>query len=498
LHDPQALYDISFQLSFLSVSAIAWWLSWSTVPTDDRSATPGSRFSRAMQWGAEAFVMSVVVTLTTLPLVAFYFNQLPWLGVFTNLAAVPIMGGLLVPLGLVSALWQSSLGTGDLPLVGAIQWLLDQFIAVLSYVSSVPGGEWHLASPSVSSIFLFYGCLMAIWLCSDRRKIRWIAGGGLFLLFSWWIWSPRLLLDGDRFRVTFLDVSQGDSAVIELPSGEVVLIDGGATYERFDMGRGVVAPYLWNRGIRSIDHVVATHPQLDHVGGLAYVLRHFKVGYFWGTGDTREEPFYQRLQQALAQQGLTEQVARNQQEIGSSGECRLLTLNPPDITEAQELPAGRRMEGHMLNNRSIVLQLTCGTHRMLFAADVEQEALWRMSQNSISERVDVVKVPHHGAGSSLQPDWLEHVNPRYAVISVGRHNSYGHPAQNVLDAYVKSGSSIFRTDRDGGIWVTGKLSSPVLKMHRTGEEQLQRIALRNCLWACEQSNWNRLLLRWKE
>jgi competence protein ComEC len=182
LHDPQALYDISFQLSFLSVSAIAWWLSWSTVPTDDRSATPGSWLSRAMQWGAEAFVMSVVVTLTTLPLVAFYFNQLPWLGVFTNLAAVPIMGGLLVPLGLVSALWQSALGTWDLPLAGAIQWSLDQFIAVLSYVSSVPGGEWHLASPSVSSILLFYCCLMAIWLCSDRRKIRWIAGGGLFLL----------------------------------------------------------------------------------------------------------------------------------------------------------------------------------------------------------------------------------------------------------------------------------------------------------------------------
>ena len=102
-----------------------------------------------------------------------------------------------------------------------------------------------------------------------------MAGVGLLLLISWWIWSPRLLLDGDRFRVTFLDVAQGDSAVIELPDGEVVLIDGGATYERFDMGRGVVAPYLWNRGIRTIDHVVATHPQLDHVGGLAYVLRHF-------------------------------------------------------------------------------------------------------------------------------------------------------------------------------------------------------------------------------
>jgi competence protein ComEC len=100
------------------------------------------------------------------------------------------------------------------------------------------------------------------------------------------------MLDGDRFRITFLDVSQGDSAVLELPGGEVVLIDGGASYERFDMGRSVVAPYLWNRGIRTIDYVIATHPQLDHVGGLTYVLRHFNVRHVWGSGDARQELFY--------------------------------------------------------------------------------------------------------------------------------------------------------------------------------------------------------------
>ena len=498
LHDPRAIYDISFQLSFLSVCAIAWWLCWSAVMPNDRTEDASSRLSRVARWGTEAFVMSAVVTLTTVPLVAFYFNQLPWLGLVTNLLAVPIMGGLLVPMGLLSALWQSALGTEDLPFAGAIQWSIDRFNACLSSVSFIPGGEWHVASPSVPSMVLFYGCLLAIWLGFHRRMIRWIAGAGLLLLVSWWIWSPRLLLDGDRFRVTFLDVSQGDSAVIELPDGEVVLIDGGATYERFDMGRGVVAPYLWNRGIRTIDHVIATHPQLDHVGGLAYVLRHFTVRHFWGTGDTREEPFYQRLQQALAQQGLTEEVAQTEHDVLSSGDCRLHVLNPPDGAELRKLPLGRRTKGHALNNRSIVVQLACGNHRMLFTADVEQEALWRMSQSRRSERVDIVKVPHHGAGSSLQRDWLERVSPRHAVISVGRHNSYGHPAQNVLDAYVNRGIAIYRTDRDGGIWVTGKHSHPLLEIHRTSDEKLQRIALPHCFWPCEQSNWVKLFMRFKE
>jgi competence protein ComEC len=498
LHDPQAIYDISFQLSFLSVCAIAWWLSWSALTQDDRTTVTPSRLSRIMQWVGNAFVMSAVVTLTTLPLVALYFNQLPWLGVFTNLMAVPIMGGLLVPMGLVSALWQIVVGTDSLPLAGAIQWSLDRFMAVLNPISSVPGGEWHVASPSVVSMLLFYGCLAVIWFGSERRGIRWMAGVGLLLLISWWIWSPRLLLDGDRFRVTFLDVAQGDSAVIELPDGEVVLIDGGATYERFDMGRGVVAPYLWNRGIRTIDHVVATHPQLDHVGGLAYVLRHFKVGHFWGTGDKREEPFYQRLQEALARQGLTEQMARAELEMLPASECGLHILNPPDVIEPRALPTRRSNEGHALNNRSIVIRLACGNHRMLFTADVEQEAMWRMSQNSRSDRIDVLKVPHHGAGSSLQRDWLEHVNPRHAVISVGRHNSYGHPAQQVLDAYVNRGTAIYRTDQDGGIWVTGTRSHPVLQIHRTNDEMLQRTALLSCFWACEQSNWEKLLMRFTE
>src|SRR5215467_3827765 len=498
LHDPQVIYDISFQLSFMSVCAIAWWLSRPALPGDEATEDTPSRISRVIQWARDAFVMSAVVTLTTAPLVAFYFNQVPWLGLFANLVAVPVMGGLLVPIGLVSALWNTVVRTETLPLAGFIQWSLDQFVVVLDKASSIPGGEWHLASPSVPSILLFYGCLVTIWYWWDRERIRWIAWAGLLLLASWWLWSPRLLLDGDRFRVTFLDVSQGHSAVIELPDGQVVLIDGGSTYERFDMGRGVVAPYLWNRGVRTIDHVVATHPQLDHVGGLSYILRHFKVKTFWGTGDEREEPFFQRLHQAVASQGLRETIARNQHELLSSRDCRFSILNPPDAAEDQEASPGRRREGHALNNRSIVLQLACGDHRLLFTADVEQEALSRMNATGSAERIDILKVPHHGAGSSLQSDWLGRVNPRHAVISVGLHNAYGHPAQKVLDAYAKRGTSIYRTDQDGGIWVTGKRSSHILTIHRTSEEQLQRIPFPSCFWACEQTNWAKLLMKFDE
>jgi competence protein ComEC len=134
---------------------------------------------------------------------------------------------------------------------------------------------------------------------------------------------------------------------------------------------------------------------------------------------------------------------------------------------------------------------------MLFTADVEADALIRMGRETGTTRVDLIKVPHHGSASSIQPEWLERVNPRYAVISVGRHNAYGHPASRVLQTYADRGIPMYRTDRDGAVWVTGKISAPVLQIDRATEQQAQRVPLPGCLWDCERSNWERMINRWR-
>lgn len=498
LHDPQALFDISFQLSFLSVFAIAVWLFWMNATELEKLPNDRSFLRTCVCWGRDAVVMSGVVTLVTLPLVAYYFNQLPWLGLFTNVAAVPVMGVLLVPIGLGAGIWQVVVGGAMLPLASVNQWCLEHFVAAVRMVSTLPGGEWHVAAPSIPTMVLFYGALLLLWGRVGSAVFRSIAGAGVLLLVLWWAWSPRMFLDGEHFRVTFLDVGQGDSAVVELPDGQVVLIDGGATYERFDMGRGVVAPFLWNRGIRTIDQVIGTHPQLDHVGGLAWVVRHFIVKKYWGSGETREELFYRRLQQSLAAQGLQEGVAREGQEIVSSGPCRMVVLNPP-VGENLDLPPhDNPLDGHRLNNRSVVTRLTCGIHTMLFTGDVERDGLARMTPSTSQSPIDVLKVPHHGAVSSLNREWLASLHPRYAVFSAGRHNSYRHPAAAVLDAYRLEGSMVLRTDRDGGVWFTGGASEAAFHVHRTRDLVWQPTNRSSCLWACEQANWNRVWKQWYE
>jgi len=498
LHDPQALFDISFQLSFVSVIAIAGWLSWPTEVESKELPCEPSFLRTCVQWGRDSVVMSGVVTVVTLPLVAYYFNQLPWLGLFTNVVAVPVMGVLLVPVGLAAGIWQIVAGGLMLPLAWLNQGLLEYFVQAVRLVSMLPGGDWHVAAPSALTMLIFYCCLGLLWQRVGSRSFQWGAGVGVLLLLLWWAWSPRMFLDGDRFQVTFLDVGQGDSTVVELPDGQVVLIDGGATYDRFDMGRGVVAPFLWNRGIRTIDQVIGTHPQLDHVGGLAWVVRHFTVKNYLGSGESREEPFYRRLQQALASQGLLEGVASEGQEIVSSGPCRMVVLNPPADEHRDVRRHENRVDGHGLNNHSVVTRLTCGIHTMLFAADVERDGLSRMGRSSSQNPIQVLKVPHHGAVSSLNRDWLASVRPQYAVFSAGRHNPYRHPAPVVLDAYGSEGSTVLRTDRDGGVWFTGRASGRTLHVHRTRELVWQPTNRGSCLWACEQANWALVWKQWRD
>jgi len=495
LHDPQTIYDISFQLSFLSVLAIAWWLTGSE--SDDLAGEIGRTPIRAgLRWGRDAIAMSAVVTVVTLPLVAFYFNQLPWLGIVTNLLAVPLMGFILVPVALVAAIGQLLVGSNELPLASFLQWLVGVFVEGLRRMAVVPFADWHVAAPSGPSMLLFYGCAaVLLWRCRSAFVRRSVCLTMVSLVL-WWGWSPRLTWKADGFRVMFLDVAQGDSAVVELPGGEVVLIDGGASFDRFDMGRAIVGPYLWNRGIRTIDHVIATHPQLDHVGGLTWVLRHFFVRRYWGTGIVRREAFYRRLEQALAIQGLSELSARTGDELSFSQGCRIMIENPPEAMPQQPSMYHVRKEGQSLNNSSVVARLDCRGHSVLFAADIEQDALFRM-QAGYQEPVEVLKVPHHGAPSSLNREWIVSLHPRYAVISVGRYNPYGHPSAAVLDAYQSQGISVFRTDRDGGVWITGSRPETALVVRTTRDSRI-RPAILNVLWDSEKSNWNHLWDQWSQ
>ncbi len=494
LHDPRAIGDISFQLSFLSVLAIIWVVAAASRRTNTEEPVHSQWRSWSVQV-IEAVVSGAAVTVITIPLVAWYFNQVPWLGLITNLVAVPFTGIVLVPVGLLSALGALLHGTEHLPLAVFQETLLEWMVNALHWCANWTGGDWRVSAPPLWGMVLFYlGGLLAAGTARLRYQ-RSVGVGLMAAALSGWMWSGSPFADGDHWRVTFLDVGQGDSAVLQLPDGKTVLIDGGSKYERFDMGRGVIAPFLLNQGIRRVDYIIATHPQQDHVGGLPWVIRHLEVGEFWHTWIERPEPLFEQLRQAVSARKVTDHVAIRGQRIVDGSVCRLLVLNP--VTSKDGGTSFQNRNGTVLNNESVVTQLTCGRQNTVFAADIETDGLRRLAALG-QDSATVLKVPHHGARSSLASEWIAQVRPRYAVFSAGRNNSYGHPVPDVIEAYSAVGSDIARTDRDGAIIVTGRVSTSELQIRRMRDSVLRPVVLWDCLWACERDNWARVWMQASE
>lgn len=493
LAHPPALYDISFQLSYVSVLVLALAID-REARTDEPAAPELSAIGRTVYWLRQSVLLTALVTLATLPLVAFYFNQVSWLGLFANLLVVPFVGFVLLPVSLLSAVWVIATQDSTLPGAGFIEALGQGLISATHVLAGLPSGEWFVAAPTLPIMLFFYllgWALLAGVPAHATPLLRSAMVMGILCIVAWWLWSPRPFSKEGQVRVTFLDVGQGDSIVIELPAGTVVLIDGGATYERFDMGRSVVAPFLWNRGIRRIDHVIGTHPQLDHVGGLAWILAHFHVDNFWTNGVTRSEAFWRKIETALSLRHLQPTVAAEGQLISAGEACRMAVLNPRPRRETS--PAAK---SESLNNLSVVTELTCGNRRMLFTGDLEREALTRLTRSGIFGHVALLKVPHHGARSSLEQTWLHTIRPDIAVVSAGRRNPYGHPAGDVLEAYRSVGSQVLRTDQEGAIWVDLDLRQQRLSVHSTREWMLHPVTWSQDMWSIERDNVRRLWRRW--
>ncbi len=499
LPHPEAIHDISFQLSYLSVAAIGMVLFTRKNEDSEPLASLVEEKHVASSWGSRmwensklAWLMTLAVSLTTLPLVAFYFHQIPWLGLVTNMVIVPLVGIVVIPVGLIAAVGVLLSGGETLPLGFLNQWLFDLFAQMIVGLSHVPGAEWHVASPHIVSIVLFWCVLAGLVLCKHRPIAQWSCATILLAILVWWAWSPRTNWEPGMLRVTFLDIGQGDATVLELPDGQIVLIDGGPAYRRLDMGRAVIGPYLWNQGIHRIDHVIATHPQWDHVGGLPWVLQTFDVGEYWSNGISRSRAFYKRLQTEVEAAELDEQVGRAGSDIIGSGPCSLSVLSPSAKENSVKVVSTQEISGKELNNRSLVTRLDCGQHSLLLTADAEQEVLEQLQHVSHGHSAKIVKVPHHGAKSSLHDGWVNQIEAEAMVVSVGSHNRYGHPASEVVAAYAERGLPLYRTDQDGAIMIEASLDEPDLRIRTTQQQQLVPVDLSKNIWSQEWANWQRL------
>ena len=274
----------------------------------------------------------------------------------------------------------------------------------------------------------------------------------------WWAAARRPDPDGGKLRVTAIDVGQGDSTLIQTPSGRTILIDGGGNSDETDadasdVGVKVVVPFLSYLGINRLDVLVLTHPHGDHVGGLAAVLRAQEVGTVLdGTTLPYPSPAYRQFLAQVHRKDIPYARAVRGMRLDMGDGVTLHVLNPPP-TPAFGTSAvfGTGTDDAAINNYSASLLVQYGRTRFILTGDAQNEAEAAMLDAHADLACDVLKAGHHGSKNATGDDWLARLRPRQAVISCGRHNRFGHPAPATLARLDAHGVQTFRTDRQGAI-----------------------------------------------
>ena len=438
---PNILWSVSFQLSFAAMAGIATLadpVSRKLQGFFGVSDTEGAASRLPVRAVAVAVGTSAAAILATMPLTAFYFQQVSLVGLPTTLVTLPML-----PFALVFHALTGILGLVLQPLGTAFGWLAwgatTYIVQVVHIAAKLPIASLETGRIA-PALVVGYFSVGVVWFVAQRvgvvadfgRRVEQLARARPGLSMTKWlaipiglaavlIWTAALTNEDGRLHVVFADVDNGDSVLIVSPSGRQVLVDGGPEAQDATRLLGSALPF-WDR---SLDVVVLTHGHADHLTGLLDVLRRYDVGHVVEREASYATPGYVGWRQAVGDEGTVVTQARAGQVIDLGDGATIEVLHPPEM-----LMAGTDSD---LNNASIVLRVVYGDVSFLLTGDIFVEAEREMLSRGVDVRSTVIKIPHHGSRSSSSPEFVELVGPSVAVISVGADNRFGHPHAETLE-----------------------------------------------------------------
>ena len=407
IYQPLLLFDVSFQLSFTATAGLMYL-----------SEELRYRLERLPKFFSEAASIALSAQLASLPIIIWYFNQISLSSVLANVFVMPILeivivGGLLG--GIIAAI---------IPIGGKIFFTVMALTfgtgAELNRVfARLPMSSVQVPTLGLLAGFFYYAALIL------RRPIILLP---IIILLAINIFRPN-----GELEVNFVDVGQGDCAVVITPHGKCMIFDAGGVRERmFDIGGRVVLPYLKHKNIRAVDKIFLTHVHEDHSGGVGTIIKKFPVNEIITAAESRSE--YATVF------GMAEEHLPNMRN-GHSGETFNVDGVQVEILFAPEIGSG--------NEISNVYRIRYGDVTFLITGDLVKEIESQILQAGIDVSSTVLKVGHHGSATSSSEEFLQAVKPKCSVICVGYGNSFGHPRQEVLERLKNLPTKIYRTDRDG-------------------------------------------------
>ncbi len=436
--DPAALFDISFQFSFLAL--------WGIIVMSPLFMTPFRKIEKRWLKKLMRFlVASAAATIVMLLPALFYFNQASLIGILSNILIVPLLGYGALLTGFC-ALAMLYIFPPAAVLFLKTAGLITAFSnAIVLRVAEFPVATFHDAT-NLDMFFFILTLLSATFIQRDKLKFAALAILPLFAVIIHLHLSGPSDIGG--LELSMLGVGQGESMLIRLPDGRTALLDGGGFLHESatDFGERYLAPALLKIGARRIDTMIMTHSHPDHAGGLPYIAENFEVGRFLEPASGGSGELYDSLRDILEKRGIPVQQLHAGERIELAPGVAIEILSP-------ELGKAPSTADSDKNENSLVFRLKYGKTAALFMADAGFLAEEQIMRDRREISADLLKIGHHGSRHSTSEPFLERVNPSIAIVSAGRDNPFGLPAPETIQRLERRGIKIYRTDRNGTVTI---------------------------------------------
>jgi competence protein ComEC len=450
--NPFTLWNIGFQLSVAATLGLILYgdLFKTYLQRLIAQRIPDPHAEQLVQWGNEALLLTLAAQITTLPLIVKHFGELSLVTLFTNVLVLPVQPPLMVCGGVATLAGLLFEPLGRIVGWAAYLWLT-WTIRVVEWTAEFPHAALSVRLSDAGLVAIYGGMAVMTGVVRMpaqqredlfarlRSRLALKLALGALAVTTVVAWLAVLQFPDHRLKVVFLDVGQGDAIFIQTPQGAQMLIDGGPTDGNLLSRLGREMPF-WDR---SLDLVILTHPDSDHLSGLVPVLERYSVRAVMASAEFPESELARAWEQALAVAGAERIQPGTGTRIKSSDGVSLDVLHPDP---------GTSFVGADSNDSSLVMRLEYRDVTFLLPGDIGGGVEGELVRSGLFLPSTVLKVAHHGSDSSSTTAFLKAVQPQVAVISVGADNKFDHPSPQVLDRL--EGTLLYRTDRDGSVAVS--------------------------------------------
>ncbi|MBS4534567.1 DNA internalization-related competence protein ComEC/Rec2 [Clostridium sp. D2Q-14] len=446
IYRPLWIFDVGFQLSFICTLSIIV-----LTPKINNAIFTDVRFGK--------FISPLLaVQIGIAPILIYNFNYITVTSLIANLILIPILSYLLILVIFLIGLSIFSFN-GAIILMGLINKTLTYFSYIANLVHKYLNIVFYLPSISIINIVIYYFIIYVIVNSKELRRIKFKYKITFLKTFIFLVILNEIILNQSKWNVNFIDVGQGDSALVEIKSKCFFIDTGGTTFGDYDVGENILIPYLLKKGINEIDGVFISHFHDDHVKGLISILKDSKIkvnNIFFNPNNERNN-LYKEIVYLAKRKGVNIISVHNKDKLKIYDIAEFSFYVPQQTDFNQE------------NNNSLIISLKLDNNRILFMGDAEKELEDEYIKYN-DEKFDIVKLGHHGSNTSTTDEFIDHIEPDRAIISVGK-NTFGHPHDETLNKLYDRNISLYRTDEEGCISVVDKFDSYEINTYNNIENQ---------------------------